>query len=458
MKVSRLEFIRNAASTFGLGAFGVGRIFAAPPGWKPPCNPNLTLGVISDTHLRTNLKGDAPSESWPLTYLYAGLRLFRDENIDAVIHLGDFADMGQTRELQFHAEAWNSVFPGNLAPDGHTVEKLFVLGNHDIVGGHYGDFGGIARRLSLDPDQRLERLIIGDMAGNWERIWGEKYEPVWHKTLKGYHFFGWQWNVPEAEAARLVKENASELDGIRPFFLLSHVIPHKETCKDLRSFRNAVSFFGHWHASIADWRTVLFNGFPLIQCGACAPPGGYVTSAEGIGRVPLTGKGAAGRARYCFVVRLYDDMMAISRYEVGEGGKVGVDWVMPLGKYAPHPFSREEMRKTIGTPQFASGARLKVKNGPDSVMLFIPRADGNSTTRAYAYDIEVTGADRARPLVMSVYATGCNLAPGHEPNGGVTTLDIPKSELPSGKTLTFAVRPLTSLGTFGKAIETEFTA
>ena len=41
-------------------------------------------------------------------------------------------------------------------------------------------------------------------------------------------------------------------------------------------------------------------------------------------------------------------------------------------------------------------------------------------------------------------------------NGGVTTLDIPKSELPPGKTLTFAVRPLTSLGTFGKAIATEF--
>ena len=45
---------------------------------------------------------------------------------------------------------------------------------------------------------------------------------------------------------------------------------------------------------------------------------------------------------------------------------------------------------------------------------------------------------------------------GHEPNGGVTTLDIPKSELPPGKTLTFAVRPLTSLGTFGKPIATEF--
>jgi hypothetical protein len=47
---------------------------------------------------------------------------------------------------------------------------------------------------------------------------------------------------------------------------------------------------------------------------------------------------------------------------------------------------------------------------------------------------------------------------GHEPNGGVTTLEIPKSELPPGKTLTFAVRPLSSLGTSGNSIATTFKA
>ena len=52
----------------------------------------------------------------------------------------------------------------------------------------------------------------------------------------------------------------------------------------------------------------------------------------------------------------------------------------------------------------------------------------------------------------ALFAAGCNMGIGHETNGGVTTLDIPKSELPPGKTLTFAVRPLTSLGTAGKAI------
>ena len=452
MKVSRLEFIRNAASAFGLGAFGAGRLFAAPSGWKPRGNPNLTVGVISDTHLRTNHRGDAPGKEWPLTYLYAALRLFRSENVDAVIHLGDFADMGQTIEMQFHADAWQSVFPENLAPDGHKVEKLFVVGNHDIVGGHYGGSGGFVKRIVPDPDARVKRLFVGDLAGNWERIWGERYEPVWHRSLKGYHFFGWQWNVPEAEAEKLVKENAAALAGMRPFFLLSHVIPRKATREGLRSFRNAVSFFGHWHQSIADWRTVVFDRFPLIQCGGCTPRGGYYAPISGVGRVPLTGRSVAGKARYCMVMRLYDDMMTLSRHEVGKGGKLGADWVMPFGKYSPHPFSREEMRKAIGTPLFAPGARLKVENGPDAVSLFIPRADGNLPTRAYAYDVVVTGADKAKPLVMSVFATGGNLSPGREPNAGVTRVDIPVAKIPSGDTLEFVVTPVTSLGTRGVAL------
>ena len=88
----------------------------------------------------------------------------------------------------------------------------------------------------------------------------------------------------------------------------------------------------------------------------------------------------------------------------------------------------------------------------------IPLADGNPDSRVYAYEVVVVGDEEAPKLHKAVYAAGCNMGIGHEPNGGVTTLEIPKSELPPGKTLTFAVRPLTSLGTSGKPIATEFRA
>ena len=83
-------------------------------------------------------------------------------------------------------------------------------------------------------------------------------------------------------------------------------------------------------------------------------------------------------------------------------------------------------------------------------------ADGNPDSRVYAYEVVVAGDEGTRKLRKAAYAAGCNLGIGHEPNGGVTTLEIPASELPPGKTLTIAVRPLTSLGTSGKAIATEF--
>ena len=51
-----------------------------------------------------------------------------------------------------------------------------------------------------------------------------------------------------------------------------------------------------------------------------------------------------------------------------------------------------------------------------------------------------------------VYAAGCNLGAGHEPDGGETTFTIPKAELPPDGKWTVSVRPATSLGTFGKAL------
>ena len=45
---------------------------------------------------------------------------------------------------------------------------------------------------------------------------------------------------------------------------------------------------------------------------------------------------------------------------------------------------------------------------------------------------------------------------GYEPDGGVTTLDIPQTELPPGKKLTIAVRPCSSLATRGNPLVTTF--
>ena len=91
-----------------------------------------------------------------------------------------------------------------------------------------------------------------------------------------------------------------------------------------------------------------------------------------------------------------------------------------------------------------------------SIKISIPLADGNPDSRVYAYDVDIVSGNPKEMVTKSVYFEGVNCGIGHEPNKGVTTMEIPKSELPKGRRLTVSVTPLSSLGTKGKAIAAEW--
>ena len=477
MSVSRREFLSGAAA-LGLGGW---RLFAAPLGWKHGGKPNLVFGVVSDTHLRTRHGSSGkPGHNWPDKYFAAALEYFKRRGVDAVVHCGDMAHRGQVEEMQFHANAWNRVF----GPSGGPV-KLFVTGNHDAEGAKYGDF---VEKNYPDPVERAKHVLATDMAANWERIWGEKYDGVWHKEVKGYHFFGRNWGVDGAELVRLVEETGKTVrldDPARPFFFMTHSRPVAPLRKRVSAKRNAVSFFGHNHWSIANWNMayLYYGRLPCFECASCEPRGcsglvgdDWITKAKLEGRDPAnTGKGRQG-----YVVCMYDDMMVLERHDFSDGeSSLGADWVMPLGKRNPHPFSKDELKKAIGEPQFRKGAKLEVENVANveilpnaniqsqletgnigigntgnigNIVVKIPLADGNPDSRVYAYEVVVIGEAGSQKLFKAVYAAGCNMGIGQEPNNGVTTLEIAKDELPPGKTLTIAARPLSSLGTFGEPI------
>ena len=104
---------------------------------------------------------------------------------------------------------------------------------------------------------------------------------------------------------------------------------------------------------------------------------------------------------------------------------------------------------TVGSPYLlAHGLGVRVLDESLSALGFL-ELDG---LPAFAYDVEIAGDDPEKKLVKSAYFEGCNLGVGHEPNKGLTLLDIPKKELPEGKVLTIAVHPLSSLGTKGKPL------
>ena len=456
---TRAGFLKGLAAAFGA------RLFAAPPGWTPPGKANLIFGVVSDTHLRTTADGKYSTKYWSDKWLVAALRCFRDNNVDAVLHLGDMAHTGQVAEMEFHAAAWRKVFPKDLAPDGHKVERLFVAGNHDLDGTTYG-IGELVKKLYPDPEEFKKHVLCTDIAGNWQRIWGEPYAEAWHKVVKGYHFFGRHYagkdfKACEAKTLALVKEVDAKC-GLakdkKPFFHFSHIRAHATFNKAMAPYRNAVGFFGHWHASAANWSVIrMFGSFPTLHCPSCAPMGSNSLS-------PSTCKWAKapfaegtqddyGRSRQGYIVRVFDDMVVFERHEFGKGGKIGADWIMPLGKYDPHPFARTELLKVIGKPQFKPEAKLVVEpSNAQNLRLSIPPADGNPDCRAFAYAVAVSADKPSKPLKY-VFASGCNVNVAHAPNGGVTTLEIPSSELPKDGGLVVSVTPTSSLGTFGKPIE-----
>ena len=486
--ITRRDFVKDGLAALGFLALP-GGLFAAPADWKPAKKPNLVFGILSDTHLQSGRDGVTPHDGFPLTYVTNAMKLFRDRNIDAFMHLGDAAHRGKNVEIQYHRDIFEKFFPHGKAKDGHKVEKLLVVGNHELYGNVAAGAGAWAPHIWKDPVERAKHVLCGDLPKHWERVWGEKYEEVWHKEVKGYHFFGRHWETNEMKLAEFVNAKAGEcsLKGTKPFFILSHERNHFAFFNALREYTNAVAFCGHWHMSNADWKTIFlgdfgFSFFPTIQVGACRMDGAnYLDSKERLAKGDLTVKQidhpaawseVENPSRQAMIVNVYDDMVVFERHEVGKGGKLGPDWVLPLGEFKPHPFSRDELKKVVGEPEFGKKAKLVVAKGTqatkatkgtkkgDSVAsvpalkIKIPMADGNPESRVYAYEIVVVGDDPKAKLFKNAFFEGANAGIGHEPNHGITEVAIPVSELPPGKKLTIDVSPCSSLGTKGKAVAT----
>ena len=478
MELTRREFAKESLAALGFLALP-GGLFAAPAGWKLSKKPNLVFGILTDTHLMVEWDGKSLYRSMTLDYIRKAFKLFKARGIDAFVHLGDASHRGCVREWEFHKEVFHEVFGKKDAP-----EKIIIVGNHELMGGE-----GHCKGVYKDQALWRENAICADVARHYERVWGEPYLEFFRKEVKGYHFFGRHWTDAEYKGTRekpfsdfiLSKVGDCALKGEKPFFILSHRRHHFHFCQALGGFPNAVAFMGHWHLSNADWKSIYYDRdtfggfFPHIEVGACRYDGHNGLYRPDEIKLPEDSSSFAGNnqpSRQAMIVNVYDDMVVFERHEVDQGGKLGVDWVLPFGEHKPHPFSKEELKKTVGEPEFGKKAKLVVAKGTQatkatkgtkkgdsvasvpSLKIKIPMADGNPESRVYAYEIVVVGDDPKAKLFKNAFFVGANAGIGHEPNRGITEVEIPVSELPPGKKLTIAVRPVSSLGTKGKTIGT----
>lgn len=328
--------------------------------------PRLTFGVVSDLHVTT------PEST---AVFRRALRYFRRRGADAVMVPGDLSDWGLRSGLMAVADAWREEMSGSSAV------PLFCTGNHDAEGWWYGDMTLDMHLQGYSEDEALSRL---GMAKCWQEAFGERYDEIRCRMVKGYRFVSVEWDGREksgndAKTADWLKAHAAELGGEKPFFFFRHA-PLAGTVSSsvgrssdmtlttaLSAFPNAVAFTGHTHWTLNDERSIWQGDFTAVS----VPSMSYTSIPKGYenGSAPRNGTSALGMARLpsrddlkeaqgCFV-SVYADRIVIERYDFSEMIEAADAWVVPLGAAAGNPYTFETHARRVPVPQFPSDAAVK---------------------------------------------------------------------------------------------------
>ena len=503
--ITRRWFIGSGVS---FGAFG-GCRFLCGSGDSSGA-PNVKFGVVSDIHIVCRAKpGDSETkENNELTFVRT-LEWFRDQGVDGVIVAGDMADQGIIDQLQIVAEAWNRVFPGDRAPDGRKVERLFVYGNHDLGGVPYA-----RGRFSGKTESEISRLIIyPDPRAAWENVFHEPFAPIWTKEIKGYRFVGAHWWSAQGckgfdetfnnGVADWYAAHASEIDPSRPFFHIQHPHP-KNTCygpwawghdiglttKALSRFPNAVAFSGHSHYPLTDERSVWQGAFTSVGTSSLRYMAAAYEEFPGEGFTNSRTPGPNARlvdaaklqprlenpydCREGMLWSVYDDRIVVERREFLSGMDVGEDWTLPLPAAESKPFAFAARAKKIGAPSFPSGAVLRIEavkaktrgaaakgTAPaipsvekDCVKVVIPAAVAKDGARVHYFEVcaQAEGGGSVRKRVL---AEGYNHGCGHKRAKAETVCLFAREELPKGA-VRFTARPFNCFGRAGSPLALTF--
>ena len=437
--------------------------------------PNLVIGIVSDIHLRgTDTAG---------TFIHT-LEYFRDLKVDGVIIAGDMADQGLIPQLEVVANAWFQVFPDNKGLNGKETVQLFIYGNHDKEAYTWGS------TISSVGAETAEAQAIGKRPAEvWKQCFKEDYQPIWMKTIKGYHFIGAHWENQSriTGLASFLQEHNAELtaDG-KPFFYIQHPHP-KDTCncawawgrddgtvtKLLSKYPNAVAFSGHSHSPLDDDRDLWQGSFTSIGTSSLKylypMPARENTYQDDWSAKPPSQmqKMDPQDGRQGMVMRVYDSAITFEKREFVYDEPIGDAWYLPWPISTSQPLSFENRAKTAAIPQFPADAKATVTagNGTDrygtsqkQVTVHFPAVlKKNAGVRAFDYEVQVEydWLDvRHVSATKRVFSPKCYL--GENKQEGEVRCVYGASELPKDFAYRFVIRPCNCFGGKGNPIYTDW--
>lgn len=464
--ISRRTFFGRATAAATLVAAGC-RPDAG--GWQDPA---LRVGVLSDIHLLR--QKDAMNSE---IYFEKALKWYDEMKADAVLLCGDIADCGLVSELEYAAEIWYKIFPGNMRSDGQPVRQLFHLGDHDFGG--FAHKYSWAKKCSTDPDAPNHALVNEDIGAIWERLFHEKWSPIQVKTVKGYTFVlaHHPRNMSKGTAIPGLAEAlaAANPDPGKPFFYAMHrpvygTLPewdrkalagdvnHMALCK----YPNVLAFFGHSHRNCVDEQCLWQGEYTAVNVPStsyCCTRGGRENSFSTANR-PDPKRPQQMQRVDCFssnqalFMTVYADRIELARRDVRHDGPMGLDWTIPLP--SPDGTCSEESRKSRSTaPMFPAGAKATVaaatgknraKKMVEQVVVSFPPAHSRDG-RPRAFDYEVVASAEGFILKRRVFSTRAYWMESVEKE--LSCCVFGRDELPAGKTITFTVRPADCFGLHG---------
>ena len=455
-----LKDIDRRSFIFATGAFA-----ASVAGGVATVAPRLKVGIVSDTHIQD----EASARHFDMA-----LRHFRDCGVDAVMHVGDISDWGLVSAWRYAAEAWERVFPGNRAPDGREMVKLFTTGNHDFEGIKYWDQEAEMRARGYSAD---ELLVKNGIEAQWERFFGEKFEPVTRKRVRGYDFITTHWNH-RSDIVEWMKAHGGEFDRAKPFFFFQHVNPDNTIAagcsgdrgvahKAFDEMPNAVVIGGHTHLSITDGHQIWQGEFTAVGTASMSwseLPFGYENARQlgapkgHVEEMPPLPCRFFQTVKQGMVMSVYDDRIVFEKRDFTNGCELDAPWVVPLPAAKSRPYAFEAHAASMAVPSFSAGAKVAARTvvganrrGAMSVQMVLdfPSAvrDG---VRAYDYEVRVEPEGGEGKVVCCVVSPTYNCGFSHECKAVRAVFSVNK--LPRGVPYRMAVYPRNCFGRSGAPI------
>ena len=462
IQIGRRGFLGGAAAFIGAG--GCRSLGLCGP------KPELVFGVISDIHVTT------PEST---VAFRKALAYFRDRQVDAVVVAGDLSDWGLKSGLKYVADAWRSVFPGDRAPDGRKVAKLFCTGNHDYDGWWYGDMTLDMHVQGYSEDEALAKL---GMKACWEETFDEPFAPIRRRTVKGFDFISAEWKEGRgwnAEANEWFAQNGGTLDPKKPFFFFTHYpLGNTTSCSrregpngylEIAAFKtmpNAVSFSGHCHWTLNDERSIWQDGFTAIAIPSMSyttMPRGYENGSDSRkgnpkASMPMLPARANLREAQGYVVSVFEDRVEIERRDFTEGVEAAPPWIVTPPTAASKPFAFENSARRTPVPQFPSGASVDAnvcntedRDGHWAIMMRLEFPSARAPKgRVFDYEVRVEMEDGTVPVVKRFLAPAFYRLERDEP--AAQSFLFNAMDLPEHGRYCFRVYPRNCFGACGRPI------